>query len=203
MVVLRNTTTYGEYMVDIRSQKLLYHLTALSNLESILKNGLLPRSDLEEFKDVADHEILSSRTKLGLENFVPFHFFSRNPFDGRVQADHREERFILITVQRIFALKNNWKIVPRHPLANAAIELMSYQDGFNAIAWDAMNSRDYHDANCKSVCMAECLSPNVVDPANFFKIFVANDFDLKTVNSTIKKYRYHIEVSINSNMFLS
>ena len=31
-------------MADIREQKLLYHLTALGNLESILERGLVPRN---------------------------------------------------------------------------------------------------------------------------------------------------------------
>nr|WP_051514417.1 DarT ssDNA thymidine ADP-ribosyltransferase family protein [Nitrincola nitratireducens] len=59
--------------------KLLYHLTALDNLESILQNGLQSRAALQEnkFEDVADSEILKSRQQHGLDQFVPFHFFAK------------------------------------------------------------------------------------------------------------------------------
>lgn len=53
-------------MPNIRDQKLLYHLTSLENLGSILRNGLKPRAQLREFEDVADAEILRKRRGLGL-----------------------------------------------------------------------------------------------------------------------------------------
>lgn len=190
-------------MVNIRSQKLLYHLTAIENLSSILDFGLLPRSQVANFLDVADSEILANRSRLRLEDFVPFHFFSRNPFDGRVQADHRGRKFILISVLRSFALSKNWKIVPCHPLANQNIQLLDYEDGFNKIDWEVMNVRDYHDPHCKSVCMAECLSPTSVMPASFFKIFVPSDDVKAYVEMKVRNKNFHTEVSVNGNMFLS
>ena len=67
-------------MADIKKQSLIYHLTSLENVPSILDQGLLPRSELTRFTDVADGDILSSREGLNLQNYVPFHFFARNPF---------------------------------------------------------------------------------------------------------------------------
>lgn len=63
----------------IKNGRLLYHLTALENLASILQHGLKPRCDLnnDEFNDVADGEILDSRANHSLDNFVPFHFFAK------------------------------------------------------------------------------------------------------------------------------
>ena len=52
-------------MGKIREGKLLYHLTQLSNLDSIISHGLVPRSVLEQhgafFSDVADSEIMRKR----------------------------------------------------------------------------------------------------------------------------------------------
>lgn len=156
-------------MPKIKDQKLLYHLTRLENLGSILKNGLLPRAQLKNFIDVADQEIISDRKVFGLENFVPFHWFTKNPFDGRVQADHPQAKFVLITVRRSFAASNNWAVIPRHPLANGVPpKILTYQEGFQEIDWETMDLRVYRDANCKSVCMAECLSPTPVFAVNFF-----------------------------------
>lgn len=103
-------------MADIEAVKLLYHLTDIKNLESILANGLKPRSELAGFTDVADPEILENRKKLKLEDQVPFHFFGRNPFDGGVQVANPDKNFVLITVTRALAGNNNWKVIPRHPL---------------------------------------------------------------------------------------
>lgn len=161
-----------EQKTDIKIQKLLYHLTSIKNIANILECGLKPRNELSEFIDVADSEILESRKAYSLENYVPFHFFAKNPFDGRVQINRPDEKFALITVRREFAKSQNWKIIPYHPLAKIDIEILNYDDGFNAINWELMSIRDYHNEECKSVCMAECLSPDIIKPEDFHIIYV-------------------------------
>jgi len=83
-------------MTDIKNQQLLYHLTSIKNIASILEHGLKPRNAMSEFVDVADSEILKSRKLYSLETYVPFHFFARNPFDGRVQKDRPNEKFVAL-----------------------------------------------------------------------------------------------------------
>lgn len=188
-------------MADIKDQKLLYHLTSLRNLSSILEGGLQPRSALREFHDVADPEIIDGRKHHNLDGYVPFHWFSRNPFDGRVQCDKPNEDFILITVRRTLAQARNWKIILRHPLANAHVELHDYKEGFELIDWVTMNKRDYHDPDCKNICMAECLSPSTVNVSQFFKIFVPEDGIRNVVLEEAKQRSLAVDVSINGNMF--
>lgn len=175
---------------DIRAKKLIYHLTSLKNMASILDSGLLPRSHLDGFVDVADPEIIKSRKGLSLERHVPFHFFAKNPFDGRVQRDHPKQIFALIAVQRHVARTRGWKIIPRHPLADGEMELMDYDDGMNAINWEVMNKRDYSDQDCKCVCMAECLAPGPVTADLFHAIYVKDDEAQKHVRELINgRYR--------------
>lgn len=159
---------------DIRAKKLIYHLTSLKNMRSILDNGLLPRSLLDGFVDVADPDIIEDRRRLRLERYVPFHFFAKNPFDGRVQRDHPGKRFALIAVRREVARANGWKIIPKHPLAGGDIELLEYDTGMEAIDWEVMNKRDYSDQYCKCVCMAECLAPGLV-PLDLFQALYVKD----------------------------
>ena len=86
--------------MSVRDGKLLWHLTALVNIESIFQNGLLCRKKLlatMPFIDVADKDILDSRARFGLENYIPFHFMQRTPFAGRVIKDHKDKEFIYIT----------------------------------------------------------------------------------------------------------
>lgn len=188
-------------MTDIRTQQLLYHLTDLENLESILNTGLLPRNQLDRFHDIADPEIIDHRRRHNLDSHVPFHWFARNPFDGRVQTDHPDKEFVLITVNRLFAARQKWRIIPRHPLSNEELELHDYEPGFNAIDWEVMNQRDYHDPECKSICMAECLSPRIVRPTDFAIIFVRND-EIKAIVWEMAQLRgLNINVISNRHMF--
>ncbi|WP_370548154.1 DUF4433 domain-containing protein [Edwardsiella tarda] len=188
-------------MVDIREQKLIFHLTDINNLETIFSDGLKPRSLLKGFSDVADPEIIASRSALQLEKLVPFHFFAGNPFDGRVHLDNRDKKFVLITIHRNHAKANNWKIIPKHPLAGADITLLDYDTGIENIDWDTMNRREYGDDNCKCVCMAECLSPATVTANNFHSIYVPDAATETVVNALKQKYRLDMYVNINSRMF--
>ncbi|WP_318512140.1 DarT ssDNA thymidine ADP-ribosyltransferase family protein [Photobacterium leiognathi] len=189
-------------MTDIQNQKLLYHITSIHNLASILNTGLMPRAQLDSFRDVADHEILRGRAAHGLEHYVPFHFFAGNPFDGRIQIDYPETDFILITVRRTIALGNNWQVIPRHPLANQKLELLEYAEGMKSIDWEMMNLRDYHNAESRSVCMAECLSPTTVPVNVFFKLFVSSEDVKQNVEMILRDHNVEIEVLVNQKMFI-
>ncbi|MEA2118689.1 DarT ssDNA thymidine ADP-ribosyltransferase family protein [Halovibrio sp. HP20-50] len=188
-------------MTCIREQKLLYHLTSLNNLGSILDNDLQPRSALNGFHDVADVEILAGRAEHGLDDYVPFHWFSRNPFDGRVQTDRPDEDFVLLTVYRTLAIAQNWRVLPKHPLARQEFRFYDYQEGFDLIDWELMDTRDYSDADCKSVCMAECLAPVYVRVADFFKIYVPTERIHQVVLGELTKRRVNLNVAVNQGMF--
>jgi len=182
---------------DIRAKKLIYYLTSLTNVQSILDNGLLPRVQLEGFVDVADPEIIESRKGLRLEHHVPFHFFARNPFDGRVQHDRPSQVFALIAVQREVARAKAWKVIPKHPLAGSDIELLEYDEGIDAIDWELMSKRDYSNQHCKCVCMAECLAPGPVSANLFHSIYVKDD-EARTMLWAMLNGRYrtlHVDVA--------
>lgn len=185
---------------DYRNKRLLYHFTALDNLESILEQGLLPRRDVRGFRDVADPEILANRALHGLDEMVPFHFFCDNPFDGRVYINHPRTDFIYITVLRDYARENGWTISPRHPL-NGNFNLLDYDEGMEAINWDLMGQRNYRDDECRSVCMAECLSPIVVSPAHFSQIYVATEDVKESVEALLRDFNIRIYVTVNERMF--
>jgi len=191
------------HMAEIQNQKLLYHLTDFSNLKAIFSEGLKPRSELSSFSDVADSDILDGRKALSLETKVPFHFFARNPFDGRVQQDHPDKEFVLIAVTREMAEANNWSVIPRHPLSSEKLELLEYKEGMEQINWTAMNQRDYQDEESKSVCMAECLSPSTIEAKRFSNIFTPDSDLQKKVIKLKSEFKLGMYVNSNSNMFLT
>jgi len=189
--------------LTIRDQKFIYHLTSVDNVPSILCRGLLPRAVLGAgFTDIADAQIVEGRRAGALECFVPFHWFAKNPFDGRVHRDRPGAHFILIAVARTHAKAHNWKVIAKHPLAGGVGELLDYDTGFNQIDWDTMGRREYLDSVCRHVCMAECLAPGAVPVASFAKIFTPTEGIRQLVlNEAKAKGLTNLWVDSNPNMF--
>lgn len=165
---------------NIKTGKLLYHLTRLSNLDSILEHGLVSRKLVKDndvrFFDVADQEIISKRTKLGLDEYIPFHFHPYSSFDVAVKNTYSDEEFIYICISRENAKYNKFKILPRHPLnSEETYQLYEYVEGFETIDWETMHTPGTEDRYTKSVKMAECLT-NLRVPADVFHcIYVKNE----------------------------
>lgn len=164
---------------DIKQGKLLYHLTKLSNLDSILKHGLLSRKHINDnkiqFSDVADKDIISKRTRLGLDIYTPFHFHPYSSFDVAVKGTYPDEDFIYICILRTVAQHNRFKILPKHPLNMEECTLMEYEEGFKEIDWNTMHTKGINDNYTKQVKMAECLTRLIVPAKVFQCIYVKNN----------------------------
>lgn len=188
--------------MSIRDRKTLYHLTKLDNLDNILEYGLMSRKLLIEnglyFEDVADLEIISFRRKMNLEQYVPFHFYPYTPFDWVVQNNNPDSEFIYICIPKEIAQYNNFNIIPMHPLSMNPFCIYDYNKGIEIIDWDLMDKRDYNNPECKSVCMAECIT-NLIVPYNVFQsIAVKNNYIKQIVQDKIKvhKEKHNIKETI-------
>lgn len=102
--------------MNIRGKKLLYHLTHIDNLDSIIENGLLSRNQAIQRgllnQDIANHDILESRQLNHLDDYVLFHFSPYTAFDNAVRYEYGAENFVYITVYRSYAEYSRFKIVP-------------------------------------------------------------------------------------------
>ena len=158
--------------VLVKEGRLFYHLTSFENFESIMKNGLMSRKFLQNtgFVDVADHSILNKRAEYNLEEYVPFHFFMHNPFDGAV-INNKPGIYVYIAIYRKRAKELGAKIIPKHPLTGEKPIIYDYEIGMSEIDWDLMEKRDFHNQECKLTCMAECLIKDKVSPNDFSAIF--------------------------------
>lgn len=179
--------------MSIKDRKTLYHLTKLDNLDNILEYGLISRKLLIDkglyFEDVADSEIINFRSEMNLEQYVPFHFYPHTPFDWVVQNNNPNDDFIYICISKEIAEYNNFNIIPMHPLSMNPFHIYGYNEGIEAINWELMNKRDYNNPECKSVCMAECIT-NLIVPYNVFQSIAVKNSDIKKiVEDKIKKYK--------------
>lgn len=187
-----------------KNGKLLYHLVSLINFESILSEGLKPRNQVKQFQDIADKDIIIHREKNNLNGLVPFHFFAKTPFAGKVLQNNPEQEFIYITVNREMAKSHGFKILTQHPLSLEYCTLFDYDEGFQKIDWDLMQKRDYLDHDCKMVCMAECLSPVVVSHNFFSTIYVRNkDVEqiVRNICQEVLENKWKFYISVNEDMF--
>lgn len=163
---------------SVKDKKLLYHLTKFSNFSSIIEKGLLSRKALLSlkcnFSDVADKGIIEKRTLYNLDTFVPFHFYPRTPFDAAVKNTYVDDDFIYICIHRDLARREDFKILPIHPLSGEECQLYSYDEGFNRIEWDTLEKKGVDTPHRKCVKMAECLSPRPIHLQDMQKIIVPN-----------------------------
>jgi hypothetical protein len=172
----------------IENQKLLYHLTAVDNIESILRDGLQARANVQDFTDVAEQDIIDFRNQEGISDLIPFHFFLGTPFAGAVQVKHSTKEFVYITLHRDIAKENNFKIFPTHPKHMNTLKAYDYEEGMKEIDWELMNKRDYSDYECKEVCMAECVAPfKAILPNAFHSIIVKSEDTKKYIEELCKE----------------
>lgn len=179
-------------MGKTRTEKgaLLYHLTALRNLDSIILYGLLPRYQLIQngmyFEDVADPSIIDKRSLLNLDRYVPFHFHPYSSYDVAVKNSHHEE-FIYICIYRNYARRKGFLVLPMHPLSSTDhFELLPYDKGIEKIDWDAMEQSATLSPYHKSVHMAECLTDQPIPVSDFSAIYVRNEDVQKIVQEKLE-----------------
>lgn len=179
-------------LLTAKSDKLIYHLTELDNLESIVQNKLLPRIKMLEAKlpfiDVANREIISKREELGLNGYTPFHFHPYSAFDKSVQGTHPDRTFIYLCLQRTFAESNGFKIITTHPrhLDAENFRLYDYAEGFNHIDWERIKISGNEDNEVKQAKMAECLTDMPLSIQDFIQIAVKDSGVEQQVGDILK-----------------
>ncbi|EAJ0349253.1 DUF4433 domain-containing protein [Campylobacter lari] len=163
-------------IISAKDKKLLFHLTPIKNVESILKNGLKPRSCLNEenFEDTANPDIINKREEMGLTKYIPFHFIPNGPYDGSVRKSNPDEDFAYICVSRS-TVKDNCKIIVGHPLNNStennSDKLYNWDEGFEKKDCVSTDKRDYIDEVCKQI-MSESLYLETITHKNIQCIWV-------------------------------
>lgn len=92
---------------------------------------------------------------------------------------------IYICIHRNFAKANNFKILPRHPLAKEEYKLYDYNTGMEEIDWDTLMAVGSKAEGAKNIKMAECLSDKIIPAYCFQSIAVATNEDKKYVEQLL------------------
>ena len=148
-------------------------------MPSIIKIGLMPRKLLLQyglsFVDIADHNIIDKRANNYLDEYVPFHFHPYSSFDYAVKINNPDKQFAYICLKRDFARYSGFKVIPSHPLSGESPELYDYDEGFNLIDWETVESCNFNSHLSKQIKMAECLSPKTIPASLFQNVYVKDD----------------------------
>lgn len=189
-------------MKNPKDGKLFYHLTHIENMCSIYQMGLMPRKLLGSrlIKDTANRQILQKRRRLQLEEFVPFHFYVRNPYDWAVCRVHGVQNMVIIAVDRVRMIHCfPVKIIPTHPAGNSVPELFDYDEGLEFVNWEVMNMTYTNDATIKKDRMAEVVIQGVITP-DYFRFIYVNSIQTKAALIARIGFDPGI-IQVNENMF--
>ncbi|MCD7810260.1 MAG: DUF4433 domain-containing protein [Ruminococcus sp.] len=194
--------------MSIRDGKLIYHLVPLDSLKSIIEHGLMSRDDLNNNKisytDTANKDILQERKRLGLSQYIPFHFHIHTAYDTAVKNANPNIVFAYICLHRDSAKRENFKVLPIHPASNERPDLYDYNEGFEAIDWHTMELTNREAENegidsryHKQVRMAECLAFSPVPVNRFFSINVPDEKAKEYVLNLLKSFDINCKLRVN------
>jgi hypothetical protein len=186
------------------SSKGFWHITALDNLQNILKLGLLSRKKLLEtqqsFIDGVPSKLNQKRIRNNLDVFVPFHFYPWNPYDRMVLKEYKDKDFFYIVICEEIAEHLNCKITLEYPNHKDNIQFFEYKKCKTKIN-EIRRNTNFSIAKDKFEGLGECLIPECVEPKYFDAIILKNE-ELKLYthkilteldNFNISKYSVYVE----------
>jgi hypothetical protein len=200
------------------SVRTLFHFTSLSNIESILKNGLLCRNILKgkiKFDDNADGAIIQRRDI----NYIPFHLFPDTAFEYVLKQRNPKKEFVFITLPIQYAAANKWGFIPRHPLAyngtnfnfgnftfNYNDKKFSFKDyamlyDGRAMKWGTIQRYKIQTKAYKEIYMAEAVGPNRLIIDKNCVLYVKDENAKERTLAYINKYRNETYIVVNQNLF--
>ncbi|MFR6582257.1 MAG: DarT ssDNA thymidine ADP-ribosyltransferase family protein [Ruminococcus sp.] len=102
----------------------------------------------------------------------------------------------MFVLPRILARRNNFRILPKHPLALEECQLYNYDEGFEMIDWDILTRVGQNDEDARQIKMAECLSPLVIPVDAFQCIYVSSKETENKVADMLKQKGVYLSTAI-------
>ena len=196
---------------------MIYHMTDVANVESILCNGIMSKHLVEgqqfQQRDISDEEIQERREykhetvyDRPLHDYASFYLNPRNAMLYRV-SKHEGNTVVVIGV-RAGAMEGEDYVVSDRNAAVWSAEFGNTQDFIDALNWDMIFSDSWNDgdetanAETKQVMQSEVLIPDRVRPSWISQIYCKDRATADIVRDVIKRQGIkHCLVRINRELF--
>ena len=218
---MNNKIYSREFEILCKKHKIpnLCHFTHIDNLNSILKEGLLPEEEVERRKikltSIADAEVKSVRRNKTIplskyqgktvSQFVPLYISAKNPMLYKILYGYKipPENVIIIKVDTLKIIKGDYCFFD----GNAASEFSKAYirlEQLEKLDWKAIKQSSWADDEEKRKKCAEFLVYPKVEPQDFYQIVVFNEKTKTKVEEILKKHNFQLKgkVEINSNYYI-
>ena len=187
-----------EILLDGFGVNYLYHMTHKSNLENIIKNGLLSHNIAHSQglikTDISDEKVNDRRSKI--HNFVPFYINPKNPMLYK-RKNIQSEIIILCIDRKIF--QESSKFTDGNA-ASSSTKFYSHIKDLEKLNWSIINSNYWNDfIDGKRIRCAEILIANEVKIESIKKFFCFNSETEDYVKNKVEYFE--IEVETNKNFY--
>lgn len=152
-----------QHLAESSMNAMLYHMTHIDNLFSILSKGLFSHSDVTSPFDISDKGVNSRRQspepihKRPIHDYVPLYFNVRNPMLFRVQREYGDNIIILEFAREVCLLQDTL-FTYNNAASSYAVFYYCVKKFSEAVQWDVINSRYWNeDYEVKLAVMSECL----------------------------------------------
>lgn len=174
-------------ILDNLGVEYIYHMTHISNLNSILKYGLFSHSNSYKKYDISDNEVNDRRSRREplygkpIHEYVPFYFNPKNAMLYR--RKNIQNDIVILKVKRDLIVQKDSLFTDGNAASNGTKFLKDIAK-LDSLAWDCINDTNWcSHVDGRRTRMAEVLVPNFVSVANIEQIVCSNRYTKSQVDT--------------------
>ena len=186
----------------------LYHITHISNLNGIFKDGLMSHNRVRAYVDISNNDVNKRRSrtdnphKINLHQYVPLYFNPRNAMLFSCQKKFGEDVVILEIDNE--EISNDYTLFSEGNAARQDSKITTNKLDLANFKWEAINSLTWTDnysdidVNLKSLMMSECLILNSLNSQHILRIFCSNE---NVRARLIKLSLTNVDIKVDKSLF--
>jgi hypothetical protein len=171
-----------------------YHLTHISNLKSIIDNGILARNKLinegKIINDISNSEIQDKRkrpeTVFGkmLHDYVPLYINPKNPFLGSSRVRSSIDNLALIEVFPHILVQQEKTLFSDGNAAEKETNFFGNKDELEKVNWTLLQNGEWTEEESKRIMCSEILVPDKIDRTYIQRIYIKGENILEEAMKT-------------------
>ncbi len=207
-VKIEPTENPSERILNHFNISYLYHMTHKSNLENILRNGLLShtqaRTGLNQV-DIANNQVNSRREKRepihnrSIHEYVPLYFNPKNPM---LYVQNAQGEIVILAIDKNILLHRNSIFTDGNAASNSTRFFSSVKQ-LKELNWACIKGEYWNDFDDgRRIRCAEVLAYPRVETSAIKKIYTNNSSIRNFAQEKTRSYN-HISVEENNNLYFS